>query len=190
MKKPCSRKRYPDLPRSVPLSWTKPAPGRPELRAAVEALLAAHEKSATCWTSHRLNSARPWILRRVEARGTGDGGRTRRSPERPLAVTTDYHPPMAARRGHRRPVHAAREDRRRRHGRGLGRQADRAGQAQGGAQAHQGGHGLEGRAAALRAGAAGPGHDGPPQHRPRARRRHDARPAGRSSSWSWSTACR
>ena len=48
----------------------------------------------------------------------------------------------------------------------------------------------EGGAAALRAGAAGPGDDGPSQHRQGARRRPDARPASRSSSWSWSTACR
>ena len=32
-------------------------------------------------------------------------------------------------------------------------------------------------------------HDGPPQHRPRARRRHHRPAAGRSSSWSWSRAC-
>ena len=48
----------------------------------------------------------------------------------------------------------------------------------------------QGGAAALRAGAAGAGADGPSQHRQGARRRPDARPASRSSSWSWSTACR
>ena len=54
----------------------------------------------------------------------------------------------------------------------------RARQAQGRAEAHQARHGLPGRPAALRAGAAGPGDDGPPQHRQGARRRHDAqRPA-------------
>ena len=84
----------------------------------------------------------------------------------------------------------ATEDRRRRHGRGLGRQADRAGQTQGRAEADQDRHGFQGGAGAVRAGAAGPGDDGPSQYRPRARRRPDARPASRSSSWSWSTACR
>ena len=43
---------------------------------------------------------------------------------------------------------------------------------------------------AVRAGAAGAGADGPPEHRQGARRRADRPTAGRSSSWSWSTACR
>ena len=42
----------------------------------------------------------------------------------------------------------------------------------------------------LRGRAAGPGPDGPPQHRPRPRRRHHRRAAGPTSSWSWSRACR
>ena len=42
----------------------------------------------------------------------------------------------------------------------------------------------------VRGRAAGAGPDGPPQHRPRARRRHAPTAAGRSSSWSWSRACR
>ena len=42
----------------------------------------------------------------------------------------------------------------------------------------------------LRGRAAGPGADGPSQHRPGARRRHHRQPAGRTSSWSWSRACR
>ena len=92
--------------------------------------------------------------------------------------------------GHRRPVQAARGDRRGRHGRGLAGRADRAGQAAGGAQAHQAGHGLEAGAGPLRGRAAGAGADGPPEHRPGARRRHHRRRAGRSSSWSWSRACR
>ena len=42
----------------------------------------------------------------------------------------------------------------------------------------------------LRGRAPGPGADGPPEHRPGARRRHHRRPAGPTSSWSWSTASR
>ncbi len=44
---------------------------------------------------------------------------------------------------------------------------------QGGAEAHQARHGLEVRAGPLRGRAAGPGRDGPPQHRQGARRRAD-----------------
>ena len=116
--------------------------------------------------------ARPGI------RATGDhtSGPDDASPA--ATKTADYGPTSEPGSRHRGPVYAARKDRRRRHGRGLGRQADRAGQTQGRAQADQGRHGLQGRAAALRAGAAGPGHDGSSQHRPRARRRPDAdRPA-------------
>ena len=42
----------------------------------------------------------------------------------------------------------------------------------------------------VRGRAAGAGPDGPPEHRQGARRRRHRRPAGRSSSWSWSRACR
>ena len=42
----------------------------------------------------------------------------------------------------------------------------------------------------VRGRAAGPGPDGPPEHRQGARRRRHRRPAGRTSSWSWSRACR
>ena len=41
----------------------------------------------------------------------------------------------------------------------------------------------------LRGRAAGPGPDGPPQHRQGPRRRHHRRRAGPTSSWSWSRAC-
>ena len=82
------------------------------------------------------------------------------------------------RNDHRRPVHAGRGDRRRRHGLGLSGQPDRAGQASGGAQADQDGHGFAGRARPVRRRAAGPGDDGPPQHRPHLRwRRHPGWPA-------------
>ena len=133
---------------------------------------------ATCSTSLRWHLVNPTIPSRTRLHAS--------------AQSVDHRLQAAgrARRRHRRPLHARRKDRRRRHGRGLGRQADRAGQTQGRAQADQDRHGFQGRAAALRAGAAGAGDDGSSQHRPGARRRPDARPASRSSSWSWSTACR
>ena len=59
------------------------------------------------------------------------------SRSRPIIDTT-----ARPERAHRRPLHAPAKNRRRRHGRGLGRQADRAGQAQGRPQAHQDRHGL------------------------------------------------
>ena len=117
--------------------------GRPELRAAVEALLAAHEKSGN-------------ILDRPAGPDRGFRtwpGPTRRHPRRRRLPSQTTHratstedrrlrPDVRARHRHRGPVYAAREDRRRGHGRGLGRQADRAGQAQGGAQADQDRHGF------------------------------------------------
>ncbi len=79
---------------------------------------------------------------------------------------------------HRRPVHAGRGDRRGGHGLGVSGQPDRAGQASGGAQADQDGDGFAGRAGPVRRRAAGPGADGPPEHRPHLRRRpHPGRPA-------------
>ncbi len=63
-------------------------------------------------------------------------------------------------------------------------------QRQGGPEAHQGGHGLQAGAGPLRGRAAGAGADGSPEHRQGARRRHDRRAAGRTSSWNWSRACR
>ena len=55
---------------------------------------------------------------------------------------------------------------------------DRTGQAAGGAEADQDRHGLAGGAGPVRRRAAGAGPDGPPQHRPRLRRRHHrGRPA-------------
>ncbi len=52
------------------------------------------------------------------------------------------------------------------------------------------GHGLPAGHRPLRGRAAGPGADGPPEHRQGPRRRHHRRPAGPTSSWSWSRACR
>ncbi len=61
---------------------------------------------------------------------------------------------------------------------------------QGRPEAHQARHGLEAGPRPLRGRAAGPGPDGPPQHRQGARRRARPRRAGPTSSWSWSRACR
>ena len=62
---------------------------------------------------------------------------------------------------------------------------ERAGPAQGRAQDHQAGHGHAAGHRPVRGRAAGAGADGPPEHRQGPRRRHDRRPAGPTSSWSW-----
>ena len=70
---------------------------------------------------------------RAAACGTGARGETPRNPRSAApgrGRTTDY-PAGRFRHCHRGPLHAAREDRRGRHGRGLGRQADRTGEMQG-----------------------------------------------------------
>ena len=116
----------------------------------------------------------------ASAVGTGDRGRQigRRglhARRRPAG-----RPPRRIRRGpgHRRPVHAARSPRRGGDGHRLPGRSDRTGQAAGGAQADQDRHGLARGAGPVRRRAAGAGPDGPPQHRPRLRRRHHrGRPA-------------
>ena len=87
-----------------------------------------------------------------------------------------------------RAVQAARAHRRGGHGRRLRGPADGAGSPHCRAQDHQAGHGLGPGPRPLRGRAAGPGPDGPPQHRQGARRRLDRRPAVPTSSWSWSRA--
>ena len=57
----------------------------------------------------------------------------------------------------------------------------RAGAPQGRPQGHQAGHGHAAGGRPVRGRAAGPGDDGPPEHRPRVRRRGDADRAGRTS---------
>ena len=59
-----------------------------------------------------------------------------------------------------------------------------------GAQDHQAGHGHAAGDRPLRGRAAGAGDDGPSEHRQGARRRARPTAAGRTSSWSWSRACR
>ena len=78
-----------------------------------------------------------------------------------------------------RPVQARRTDRRRRHGRGLPGRADRAGQAAGRPQGHQGGDGHEAGARPLRGRAAGAGADGPSRTSPRCSMPAATRPTGR-----------
>ena len=119
----------------------------------------------------------------ASAVGTGDRGRQigRRglhARRRPAGRS-----PRRIRRGpgHRRPVHAARSPRRGGDGHRLPGRSDSTGEAAGGAQADQDRHGLARGAGAVRRRAAGAGLDGPPQHRPRLRRRHAPRPASRSS---------
>ena len=80
-----------------------------------------------------------------------------------------------------RPVQAAAADRRGGHGHGLHGRADPAGAAQGRAEAHQGRHGQPPGPRPLRGRAAGPGPDGPPQHRQGARRRRHRARAGPTS---------
>ena len=125
-------------------------------------------------------------------RGTPTGRHDHHDRGRPAG-----RPPRRIRRGpgHRRPVHAARSPRRGGDGHRLPGRADRTGQAAGGAEADQDRHGLARGAGPVRRRAAGAGPDGPPQHRPRLRRRHHrGRPAvlrdgaGRAACRSPSTA--
>ena len=126
--------------------------------------------------------------RRSATERIGPTGRRGRTPRRSRCHHATAEPaPSPSRRGpdgrrdrhrHRRPVHAGRGDRRGGHGLGVSGQPDRAGQAAGGAQADQDRDGFAGRAGPVRRRAAGPGADGPPQHRPHLRRRrHPGRPA-------------
>ena len=92
---------------------------------------------------------------------------------------TIAHAPIARRARHEdRPVQAAPADRRGRHGRRLHGRAGAARPPQGRAQDHQAGDGQHAGRRPVRSRAPGPGHDGPHQHRPGLRRRHDRdRPA-------------
>ena len=107
-----------------------------------------------------------------------DGGASRR----PRAAANRRLPRQGRtrRRNHCRKIHARRTDRRRGHGLRLAGQADGTGQALRRGQAHQGRHGLQAGAGAVRGRAAGAGADGSSQHRQGARRR-PARRAGRTS---------
>ncbi len=121
--------------------------GRPELRAAVEALLAAHEKSGNILDRPPIDPAQSEATRPGQPRpdATLDHTPEPDDPSPDLTRTTDLEPDSQSGLVIAGRYALPAEDRRGRHGRGLGRQADRAGQAQGGAQADQDRHGLEGR---------------------------------------------
>ncbi len=69
--------------------------GRPELRAAVEALLAAHEKSGNVLDKPPAELGQTVDSPPVEARGPATGDDTP-EPANPHAGTTDYQPPVAS----------------------------------------------------------------------------------------------
>ena len=150
-----------------------------------EALLAAHDGAGRFLEGDPAGMSEPTSPETLEATrasvagnaspvGTGDRGTQTGRHDLHDRGRPAGRPPRRIRRGpgHRRPVHAARSPRRGGDGHRLPGRADRAGQAAGGAQADQDRHGLAGRAGPVRRRAAGAGPDGPPQHRPRLRRRH------------------
>ena len=125
--------------------------GNPDLLRRLQELLSAHEAS-----QGPFDAPPP---------GLGEG-RTIDAPRLERPGTAD------------RPVQAAAANRRRRHGRRVHGRAARAGPPQGGAQDHQAGHGHAAGDRPLRGRAAGAVADGPSEHRPGARCRHDRkRPA-------------
>jgi len=69
--------------------------GRPELRAAVEALIVAHEKSDNMLDKPPAELGQTVDPASVEARDPATGAYTP-EPANPSAGTTDYHPPVAA----------------------------------------------------------------------------------------------
>ena len=97
--------------------------------------------------------------------------RPRRHGRRAARTPRRTRPLDRAPRHRHRPVQAAGADRRGGHGRRLHGRADHARPPQGRAEDHQAGHGLAAGDRPVRGRAAGAGHDGPPQHRPRPRRR-------------------
>ena len=144
-----------------------------ELRGRVEALLRANDASplpppGTEDATIESNAGRP----PTEATSVPTPKTRSRSVTRLDHGRLSHH--RQTKRPHRRSIHAPTKNRRRRHGRGLGRQANRAGQAKGRLEADQDRHGLPGGSDTLRAGTAGAGDDGPSQYRQGARRRPDA----------------
>ena len=124
----------------------------------------------------RTNARGPAARRQLPGAGSQGGRCDERARLRPPAANGGPRRSDRPRRlDPRRQVQADRGDRRRRHGQRLHGPADRAGEAGRRGQGHQGRHGLEGGAGPLRGRAAGPGHDGPPEHRQGARRRHHRR---------------
>ena len=159
--------------------------GDAALRRRVEALLAAHDGAGRFLEPDATGVSEPASAATQEATGTSVAGnaspvrnrrpgKTHRTARSPRSRAPRRPPPRRVRRGpgHRRPVHVARGPRRGGDGHRLPGRADRTGQAAGGAEADQDRHGLAGGAGPVRRRAAGAGPDGPPQHRPRLRRRH------------------
>ena len=133
-----------------------------DLRRCVDRLLAAHPQVGS-------------FLRDDDVAPTSSpGGSWARDEWRRHRRAADHRAP----RHGDRPVQAPAADRRGRHGHRLHGRADPARAAQGRPQGHQARHGQPPGHRPLRGRAAGPGHDGPCQHRPRPRRRrHGIRPA-------------
>ena len=165
--------------------------GNDALRRRVEALLSAHDgagrfleresaiQSETTAPGHE-EATRTSVAGVPTHAGNGDGRTPTGRDDHRVRGHPSGRPTRRLRRraGHRRSLHAARGPRRGRHGHRLPRRADPAGQAAGGAQADQDRHGFARRPGPVRRRAAGTGLDGPPQHRPRLRRRHHlGRPA-------------
>ncbi len=154
------------------------------LRRRVEALLAAHDGAGRFLEGDPAGTSEPTSPETLEptrasvsetrlpselATGEHRSDATMSFDRRPAG-----RPPRRIRRGpgHRRPVHAARSPRRGGDGHRLPGRSDRTGPAAGGAEADQDRDGLARGAGPVRRRAAGAGPDGPPQHRPRVRRRH------------------
>ena len=176
---------------SGPPTWTRECGGDAELRRRVEALLAAHDGAGRFLEGDATGDVRTDLTRNPGSdrgrpmrkrvcrrnwrpRKTDRTARTSRSPA-PRRPTAPADPARArsSPAGTRCSKCSARGAWARLPGR-----ADRTGQAAGGAEADQDRDGLAGGAGPVRRRAAGAGPDGPPQHRPRLRRRHHrGRPA-------------
>ena len=139
--------------------------GRPELRAAVEALLAAHEKSGNILDRP---PGRPRIRAGVGRRPTPSSS-THSGPDEVSSAdhrTTDYRLEFEAGVGHRRPLHARQE----KIGEGgmgevwVAKQTEPV-KRKVALKLIKTGMDSQGRARSLRAGASGSGADGSSQHR-------------------------
>ena len=131
-------------------TWIKPAPDAPALREKVEALLRAHDEAGSSLDHH------PPAFPPTTGYSLAEGARH--------AVIGPYKLLQQIGEGGMGVVYMAEQD--------------RAGPPHGRAEDHQARHGQPPGHRPLRGRAAGPGHDGPPQHRQGPRRRHDRqRPA-------------